>query len=67
MYNKSNRSIEQICVCRIDEMIKPLAFPWPLPKAAEKAALKPGQREPIGQRAARLAYRLEELPQGVFI
>nr|DAQ88915.1 MAG TPA: hypothetical protein [Caudoviricetes sp.] len=26
MYSKSKQSIEQICVCRIDEMIKSLAL-----------------------------------------
>nr|DAG48890.1 MAG TPA: hypothetical protein [Caudoviricetes sp.] len=26
MYSKSKQSIEQICVCRIDEMIKPLTL-----------------------------------------
>lgn len=30
-------------------------FPWLLPKASKKATLRPGQREPMGQRVARSA------------
>lgn len=38
MYSKSRQSIEQICVCRIDEMIKPLAITEGVRKTASPEA-----------------------------
>ena len=42
MYSESKQSIEQICVCRIDEMIKPLTTA----EGIRETALRPGQWKP---------------------
>lgn len=42
MYSKSRQSIEQICVCRIDEIIKPLTITEGIRKTASQKQTREG-------------------------
>nr|DAV21348.1 MAG TPA: hypothetical protein [Caudoviricetes sp.] len=62
MYSKSKQSIEQICVCRIDEIIKFLT----IIECIRIAALRSGQREPMGQRVAGQRHQKQTQEGGVY-